>query len=428
MALANKIVEARLIPYTRTLAQWTSENPIPNQGEIVIESGGAVMKVKCGDGVTHYLSLPYLFTGAGGEYLGMATTGTTPPGLTGTAYYFTVVNGTFTNLGGVTLPATSLLGIINFNGVSTWTATEILDTSAIGVQDFQSVLNNGALASQSSGAYTFGLLDSSNNNIDFTPTGITGKYPFAGVLRYFIGLVAGIPTLILRSISGGNNGSLIARSLTGARKVSFPDEGDGADVNSDLVTHKTKDPITVSNLAGTIASTHETNGFTTGSLPSAGNYNLFKQLASGWVYNQTISSVTKLMNIAWATLTANVTLLLPTWRSGTFAFAGTNVPPSIGPQSGAGVGATCVINVGDDNKGEIILTTGIGCGAADIFVLNYTTSYIDYPGVVLMPSNVPAAGVANQICLQSFLNGFQATSVPALADSTVYKWNYIVIV
>ena len=43
-----------------TQSEWTSENPILKQSEVVIETD--TRQVKLGDGATNYSSLPYAFS------------------------------------------------------------------------------------------------------------------------------------------------------------------------------------------------------------------------------------------------------------------------------------------------------------------------------------------------------------------------------
>jgi len=62
MSLNGFITHARVIPYQGTLAALTAENPIPAQGETIIELSttvGVSSKTKIGDGLTHYNDLPY---------------------------------------------------------------------------------------------------------------------------------------------------------------------------------------------------------------------------------------------------------------------------------------------------------------------------------------------------------------------------------
>ena len=68
--MEGQIIKARLIPYCNTLAGWTSSNPVIPQGELVTEVPSSLpgdLKLKLGDGVTPYLSLPYLINAAGGD-------------------------------------------------------------------------------------------------------------------------------------------------------------------------------------------------------------------------------------------------------------------------------------------------------------------------------------------------------------------------
>lgn len=51
-----------------TKANWTSVNPVLEDGELVIEVDGTTRKLKCGDGVTKYTSLPYISVGGEVDY------------------------------------------------------------------------------------------------------------------------------------------------------------------------------------------------------------------------------------------------------------------------------------------------------------------------------------------------------------------------
>lgn len=60
--LSGFITHARVIPYQGTLAALTAENPIPAQGETIVELSttvGVSSKEKIGDGITRYNDLPY---------------------------------------------------------------------------------------------------------------------------------------------------------------------------------------------------------------------------------------------------------------------------------------------------------------------------------------------------------------------------------
>ena len=142
MSFGAKSIPFRVQPMWNTTAGWDADTvTVPEFGELVCEDTGAVPRFKCGDGVHTWSGLSYLFGGTG-DYLGMAITSTVPPGgLTSDVYYFTVVTGTFTSLGGIVVPSTSLLSIISYDlGTTTWITSEIVDTGSI---DLQSVLNSG---------------------------------------------------------------------------------------------------------------------------------------------------------------------------------------------------------------------------------------------------------------------------------------------
>lgn len=69
MAEVPQLIAARVIFYAQTLAQWTSSNPIIPQAETVKEIGigsPVIVLSKTGNGVDHYLDLPYDFTGGSG--------------------------------------------------------------------------------------------------------------------------------------------------------------------------------------------------------------------------------------------------------------------------------------------------------------------------------------------------------------------------
>ncbi len=52
-----------------TKANWTTANPVLNKGEIVVETDGDKAKLKCGDGVSPYNDLAYIYAEAS-VYLG----------------------------------------------------------------------------------------------------------------------------------------------------------------------------------------------------------------------------------------------------------------------------------------------------------------------------------------------------------------------
>jgi len=65
----SEVIQARVVPFGDTLANWTALNPTPMKGEPVIEYGSIPgdYKWKIGDGTTPYLSLPYQNAGPAGS-------------------------------------------------------------------------------------------------------------------------------------------------------------------------------------------------------------------------------------------------------------------------------------------------------------------------------------------------------------------------
>ena len=60
---------SKIRPRRGTAYEWASYNPIPLEGELVMEHpdagpGTGLVKFKIGDGVKHYTDLPYAFDGA----------------------------------------------------------------------------------------------------------------------------------------------------------------------------------------------------------------------------------------------------------------------------------------------------------------------------------------------------------------------------
>ena len=56
--MANKVLEARLITRNDTSTNWNNTNPVLIKGEIVLETD--TLKLKVGDGINSYDSLPYV--------------------------------------------------------------------------------------------------------------------------------------------------------------------------------------------------------------------------------------------------------------------------------------------------------------------------------------------------------------------------------
>jgi hypothetical protein len=89
-----------------TLANWTSVNPILAEGEIgYVLDGASGEVIKIGDGITAFLSLPYLATGGSGGATDFIDLGDVPSSYTGQAGKSVVVNNTedgliFTTSGG----------------------------------------------------------------------------------------------------------------------------------------------------------------------------------------------------------------------------------------------------------------------------------------------------------------------------------------
>lgn len=148
----NKVLPFRVQPLWNTTAGWNADTvTIPVFGELVCEQTGGVPLYKIGDGINIYNDLSYLSVPES-DYLGMATTTTSPPSLTTDAYYFTVVTGNFIYLGGIVVPATSLFAIISYSfSTTSWSYSVIIDTSTFPAPTLQAVLNAGNTASDASG-------------------------------------------------------------------------------------------------------------------------------------------------------------------------------------------------------------------------------------------------------------------------------------
>jgi hypothetical protein len=101
--------------------------------------------------------------------------------------------------------------------------------------------------------------------------------------------------------------------------------------------------------------------------------------------------------------------------------------------AGGGAGTSPTISVtGTDMAGQISVTTGTSPLSAQIIVgLLYNTTFGAFSGVpyvTLTPTNANAAGQANNIYLDTpSTTGFNIKCISALAASTTYTWNYMVI-
>ena len=66
MATINKHVKAVIQLRRATEQKWIDHNPILREGEPALSTD--VYKMKVGDGVTHWMELPYLTSGGGDIY------------------------------------------------------------------------------------------------------------------------------------------------------------------------------------------------------------------------------------------------------------------------------------------------------------------------------------------------------------------------
>jgi hypothetical protein len=84
----------QIISRNDTTANWTSNNPILGKGEIGVEFlVDSSIKTKIGDGVTHWLSLPYNTIGRQGDKGDKGDTGTGLSRTLSTTIDFTTISG-----------------------------------------------------------------------------------------------------------------------------------------------------------------------------------------------------------------------------------------------------------------------------------------------------------------------------------------------
>jgi hypothetical protein len=110
---------------------------------------------------------------------------------------------------------------------------------------------------------------------------------------------------------------------------------------------------------------------------------------------------------------------------------GNTTTPTIVTSSGAGTSGGTVSVIGSDVGGVITVNTGTGTAAtAPIFTLTYKTSYAIAPAVIAAGANDVAVSLSATAIpyFTSSTTGFSGfVHGTALATSTTYKWNYIVV-
>lgn len=121
------------------------------------------------------------------------------------------------------------------------------------------------------------------------------------------------------------------------------------------------------------------------------------------------------------TVTANASHLV---------IAGSNPTPSAG--AGSGTGPTISVTASScDARGTIQVTTGTApTASATIVQLTYTNTYTNAPSVILYPGNAATAALSgNSSVFVSSVSGFFqiVAGSTALAATTAYTWNYVVI-
>ena len=109
--------------------------------------------------------------------------------------------------------------------------------------------------------------------------------------------------------------------------------------------------------------------------------------------------------------------------SGRLATAPT--PSALAP---AGSGATASVGAGTDVRGTLTLTTGTGPSSGSVARLTFGRAYQAAPRIMLLPNNAAAAGVMGTV--YSVLADGTKVDIAvssALAASTEYKWDYMVM-
>lgn len=118
--MAEQIVIGRIQMRRRVAVLWSALNEILKEGEIGVVIDTNPIKFKIGDGFTPWNDLPFAQGEIPqGQYAGRATPSMNPGTQTTPVYYTANQAGTYTNFGGVILPANSQ-GYINWTG-SVWT-------------------------------------------------------------------------------------------------------------------------------------------------------------------------------------------------------------------------------------------------------------------------------------------------------------------
>lgn len=158
--MTTEIIKARVILMQNTLSVWTSLNPIIPQGELVLEIGSP-MQAKIGDGLSNYLSLPYLVGGGSspgdGTYLGIAVLATNPGTPASNSWYYCQTVGIYTHfpvstivtVAPATMPAGATLGILSFNTTSSlWSYRTLVGPTSSVVPTLEAVLLAGSQTDQ----------------------------------------------------------------------------------------------------------------------------------------------------------------------------------------------------------------------------------------------------------------------------------------
>lgn len=116
------------------------------------------------------------------------------------------------------------------------------------------------------------------------------------------------------------------------------------------------------------------------------------------------------------------------WTFATFDrnhYVSTGGTPTASAEAGSGGGSATV--AGTDMAGTVTLTTGAAPAAGFLVALGVTHNFSTQPRVVWQAANAAAASVANEIYDQSTPANLELYTTAALAASTEYIWNYLVL-
>lgn len=288
-----------------------------------------------------------------------------------------------------------------------------------GAVALQGTLNAGNTANNTGGnVSSFTLSNSSNQNL-IAPDSVTIE-DSGSVIQAALKVETGAGKVVLKDPASANQGKILSGALTGARSVLLPNEGNGVGLASTLVTHTTKDPITVSSgSASTLVLPTDVlvnnSGVTVigmvGSLPA-----LFIKDA-GSSYHSYIQA---------GSLTGSHQNYTPD-RAGTLQLSGDGVNPAISLSPGAGTGATYSFSAtSDDRSGTITLVTGTSPTATThILTLNYTQAYPTATRVLIQCRQATITTIIPSIVAVSELPN-QFTLDGTLSASTTYIITYIV--